>query len=392
MQPLEGVRVLDATKLLPGGYCTLMLADLGAEVIRVDDPAEVDHSRWGSDLARQDRAYYQTLHRNKKSIVLDLKNPQGREALLRAAATADIFLESYRPDVKERLGIGYSDLKAVNPRIIYCSISGYGQEGPYRNRVGHDINYQALGGVLATTGAAGGPPVVPGVQVADLGAAAMFAAVSILAALQGRERTGRGQYIDLAMLDGVVSWLQVAAAEYLGLGRTQRRGKMWLSGKWACYTVYCTRGGGYLSLGALEPKFWARFCRALGLDSLIEDQYVDEKQEEIRSRVQAILLERTRDEWMDFLAGQEICCEPVLEVEEALEHPQIKLRGLVHEVETAGGEVIKLLGTPFSAMAGKTASPPEIGQHTQEVLAALGYGEEEMHRMADAGVIYQREG
>ncbi|MDO8692366.1 MAG: CaiB/BaiF CoA-transferase family protein [Dehalococcoidia bacterium] len=392
MQPLEGVRVLDATKLLPGGYCTLLLADLGAEVIRVEDPAELDNSRWGPDLVRQDRAYYQTLHRNKKSIVLDLKKPQGRELLLRLAGTADIFLESYRPGVMDRLGIAYADLQAVNPRIIYCSISGYGQEGPYRDRVGHDINYLALGGVLATTGESGGPPVIPGVQVADIGAAAMFAAVAVLAALHGREQTGLGRYIDLAMLDGVVSFLQVAAAEYLGLGRSQRRGQMWLSGKWACYTVYRTRNGGYLSLGALEPKFWSRFCIALGLEDLVQHQYVEERQDELRSRVQAVLLERTRQEWVDFLSGLDICCEPVLEVEEALEHPQVRCRGLVHEVVTASGETLKLLGTPFSATSGRTAPPPEVGQHTREVLLALGLTEEELNGLASERVIYLKEG
>ncbi|MDP2659814.1 MAG: CaiB/BaiF CoA-transferase family protein [Dehalococcoidia bacterium] len=388
MQPLAEVRVLDATKLLPGGYCTLLLADLGAEVIRVEDPAELDNSRWGPDLVRQDRAYYQTLHRNKKSIVLDLKKPQGRELLLRLAGTADIFLESYRPGVMERLGIAYADLRAVNPRIIYCSISGYGQEGPYRDRVGHDINYLALGGVLATTGESGGPPVIPGVQVADIGAAAMFAAVSVLAALHGREQTGLGQYIDLAMLDGVVSFLQVAAAEYLGLGRPQRRGQMWLSGKWACYTVYRTKSGGYLSLGALEPKFWSRFCSALDLADLVQHQYVEERQDELRSRVQAVLLERTREEWVDVFSGLEVCCEPVLEVEEALEHPQVRCRGLVHEVVTASGEALRLLGTPFSASSGQTAPPPEVGQHTREVLLALGLTDEELNGLASERAIY----
>jgi len=387
LQLLRGIRVLDATKLLPGGFCTLMLADLGAEVVRIEDPAEADHSRWGPLLVQQDRVYYQALHRNKKSVVLDLKAGRGREILLRLAGTADVFLESYRPEVKERLGIGYRDLESANPRVIYCSISGFGQDGPYRDRAGHDINYLALAGILGITGEAAGPAVVPGVQVADIGSGAMFAAVAILAALHARERTGHGRYLDIAMLDGAISWLSVHAAEYLAFGRPLRRGQMWLSGKWACYSIYRTKEGAYLSLGALERKFWARFCAALGLEELVGWQYVEELQDEARSRVQAVLLQKTRQEWTEFFGEQEVCCEPVLELEEALEHPQVQHRGLVLEIENAAGQVIKMPGTPFSSGQGDSMPPPEMGQHTREILAALGYGEEDLSRLAAEGVI-----
>lgn len=391
MQLLNGVRVLDATKLLPGGFGTLMLADLGAEVIRIEDPAEADHGRWGSTLADQDRVIYQTLNRNKKSVVLDLKKPEGRGILLRLAAKADVFVESYRPSVKDRLGIAYKDMDAVNPRIIYCSISGFGQDGPYRDRVAHDLNIQALGGVLAITGEQDGPPIIPGVQVADIGGAASTAAISILGALYAREHTGRGQCLDVAMLDGVISWLSVHAAEHLGLDHLLRRGQMWLSGKWACYRVYRTRDDRYLALGALEPKFWARFCAAIGLDEMASFQYVEDAQEEAGARVQEVLLERTRQEWMDFLGEQELCCEPVLEIEEALTHPQVKHRGLVLEMKDKDGATIRVSGTPFSTGPEDRTPAPAIGQHTREVLTSLGYGAEEQARLEAAGVIYREE-
>ncbi len=388
MELLKGVRVLDATKLLPGGFCTLLLADLGAEIICIEDRADVRQAQWGP-LAEEGRGYYRTLHRNKKSVVVDLKRPQGREILLRLAAKTDVFLEGYRPKVKERLRISYTDLEAVNPRLIYCSISGYGQDGPYSDRAGHDINYVALAGVLAVTGEAGGPPVIPGVQVADIGAGAMYAAIGILAAVHARDRTGHGQYLDMAMLDGAVSWMSVHAAQYLALGRPLRRGKMLLSGAWAWYAIYRTGDGGYLSLGALEHKFWTNFCSALGLEELAGYQYVEDRQKEVRSRVQAVLLQKTRQEWVDFFSDKEVCCEPVLEIEEVLEHPQVRHRGLVLETEDAAGQVLRMPGTPFSAGPGASSPPPEIGEHTREVLTDLGYGEEELAGLEEEGIIHQ---
>jgi crotonobetainyl-CoA:carnitine CoA-transferase CaiB-like acyl-CoA transferase len=367
------------------------LADLGAEVIRIEDPAEADHSRWGPALAEQDWVLYAALHRNKKSMRLDLKNPRGREVLLRLIEGADVFIEGYRPSVKERLGIDYKVLEQVNPRLIYCSISGYGQDGPYRERAGHDINYLALGGALAITGEAGRPPVIPGIQVADIGAGGLFATIAILAALYARERSGRGQYLDVAMLDGMVAWLSVHAAEYLAQGHTLRRGQMWLSGKWACYNVYRTKEGGYLSLGALEPKFWANFCKAIGKEEFIPHQYTDGKiQQEMRSQVQEILLRKTRQEWMDFLGDRDVCCEPVLEIEEVFAHPQVLHRGMVVQTVHPSGQPLRLPNTPLrlsDAPARVSAPPPAIGQHSEELLRELGYEEEEIGALQEAGVI-----
>ncbi|HYV04751.1 MAG TPA: CoA transferase, partial [Blastocatellia bacterium] len=271
-QALKGIRVLDLSRMLPGPYCSMMLGDLGAEVIKVEEPKIGDPTRHTRPLVDGQSAAFAQVNRNKKSIAIDLKQPAGRELFLKLAATADCILEQFRPGVVDRLGVGYNKVAEINPRIVYCSLTGFGQDGPHRDRSGHDLNYLALSGVLGLTTDEKGKPVIPGVQIADL-AGGMIAGFAILAALLARERTGQGQYVDVSMFDVMVSMLPIPAAHHFG-GRTiSVGGKYVLSGAYPFYNVYEASDGKYMTLGALEPKFWANFCRTIGREELIARQF-----------------------------------------------------------------------------------------------------------------------
>lgn len=385
MLPLSGIKVLDLSRLLPGPFCSMVLADFGAEVIKVEDTDMGDYMRDMPGLGGS----FNSLNRNKKSLALNLKDEAGREVFYRLAKVADVVLEGFRPGVTARLGIDYLSLKVLNPRLVYCSLTGYGQSGPRAARAGHDINYMALAGALDITGEAGGHPVAPGVQVADIGGGAMWAVTGILLALAARDRTGEGQYVDVAMLDGVISWLPLAAATLYATGIPPRRGAGVLTGGYACYRVYQTGDGRYLSLGALEPKFWAAFCRRLGRADLIEDQFAPSpRQQEVISEVEGILTSRTRQEWVEFFDGLDICLEPVLDLAEALAEPHAQAREMLLR-DPAGGEMpllavpVKLSATP----AAVTSPAPKWGQDTVEVLAAAGYSDGEIAELELAGVI-----
>ena len=261
---LKELKMLDLSRLLPGPYCTLLLADLGMEVLKVEDLEQGDYMRAMGPVREKDSANFLALNRNKKSMKLNLKVKEGREIFYKLIETYDIILEGFRPGVMERLGIGYQELKKRNPRVIFCSLSGYGQDGPYRERSGHDVNYIGLGGVLELIGSQNGPPVIPGVQIADIGAGGMMAAIAILSAAIHREKTGEGQSLDISMMDGVISWLSIHAGKYFMDREVLKRGEIQLAGRYACYQVYSTKDGRHMSLGALEPKFWMNFCEAIG--------------------------------------------------------------------------------------------------------------------------------
>src|SRR5947209_3363240 len=275
--PLAGLRVLDLSRLLPGGFCSLLLADLGAEVLKVEDTGMGDYIRWSPPYYEQAgesarSALYLALNRGKRSIRLNLKQDGGRDALLRLAREYDVVLESFRPGVLDRLGVGYERLKQENPGLVYCAISGYGQDGPNRNRSGHDMNYLGLNGLLGLTGDADGPPVQAAGQIADLGGGALMAAVGILMALRERDRSGQGQMVDCSMFDGSLSWLAMLAAEAFATGRAPRRGELGLAGRYNCYRPYeCADG--YVTLGALEPKFWQAWCEGVGRPDLSEHAF-----------------------------------------------------------------------------------------------------------------------
>ncbi|OFV87413.1 MAG: hypothetical protein A3J75_06015, partial [Acidobacteria bacterium RBG_16_68_9] len=300
MTALGHLKMLDLSRQLPGPFCSTVLADLGMDVLVVSVPN--DPFALGIPF----------LARNKRSMTLNLKTDAGREIFRRLAAGADVVLEGFRPGVTARLGIDYETLRASNPRLIYCSISGYGQDGPYRDRVGHDINYLGYAGVLNFIGAAGGPPVLPGVQIADIGGGALLAAVGILAAVAARERTGQGQFVDVAMLDGSVAWNVYHLLMFQLSGRLPQRGGEQLTGRHACYNVYETRDGRHVTVGAYEPHFWATLCRHFGREDFVASQWDDgAKREEMLDFFRAAFREKTLAEWMRELGDKAICFGPV---------------------------------------------------------------------------------
>jgi len=334
--PLEGVKVLDLSRLLPGGFCSLLLADFGADVVKVEDTGMGDYVRWSPPYYEgaergANSALFLALNRGKRSIRVDLKTDEGREVLLRLARDADVLLESFRPGVLDRLGVGWERLRAENPRLVYCAISGYGQDGPFRDRSGHDMNYLGLVGLLGLTGDRDGPPVQAAGQIADIGGGALMAAFGILAAVHERRRSGEGQFIDVSMSDGSLAWLAMVAARYFAEERTPHRGDLELAGSIVCYRPYACSDG-WVTLGALEPKFWQAWCRGVGREDLIEHQF-DPPGSESHAEVERIFLERTRDEWTEFASRHDCCLEPMLDLDEALDSELVRAREMIVELD-----------------------------------------------------------
>jgi crotonobetainyl-CoA:carnitine CoA-transferase CaiB-like acyl-CoA transferase len=393
--PLEGLRILDLTRLLPGGYCSLLLADFGADVIKVEDTGMGDYIRWsppyyeGADPTARS-ALFLALNRGKRSIRIDLKQERGKEVLLRLVRDADVLLESFRPGVLDRLGVGYNRLRRENARLVYCAITGYGQDGPLRDRSGHDMNYLGLNGLLGLTGEPDGPPVQSAGQIADLGGGALMAVVGILVALRERERSGEGQLVDCSMFDGSLSWLALVAAEALASGQVPERGRTHLAGGIICYRPYRCADG-YVTLGALEPKFWAEFCRGVGREDLLEHAF-DPPGSEAHQAVCEVFSSRTREEWRAFASDHDCCLEPVLDLDEALFSPLVAEREMVVELTQPGVErPVKLLGAPVK-LSRTPADPvrapgPGLGDHTDEVLAAAGYSAEDIAALHETGAV-----
>jgi crotonobetainyl-CoA:carnitine CoA-transferase CaiB-like acyl-CoA transferase len=392
--PLDGIRVLDLSRLLPGGFCSLLLSDFGADVLKVEDTRMGDYLRWappnhpGVERSASS-ALFLSLNRGKRSIRIDLKTDGGREVLLRLVRESDVLLESFRPGVMDRLGVGYERLREVNPGLVYCAITGYGQDGPYRDRSGHDLNYLGLVGLLGLTGERDGPPVQPGGQIADIGGGAQMAAFGILAALRERDRSGEGQFVDVSMADGALSWLAMVAAAHFG-GVTARRGEIPLGGALLCYRPYACADG-WVTLGALEPKFWQAFCRGLGREDLIERQ-LDPPGSPAHREVEAIFAARTRAEWSAFASEHDCCLEPVLDLDEALDSELVRAREMVAELDQPGAErPVRLLGVPvkLSRTPGDAnrAPGPTLGQDSAAVLAEVGYSPEEIRALEEAGAV-----
>ena len=378
--PLTGIRILDLTRLLPGAYCTLLLADMGADVIKVEEPGAGDYMRWTPPLAGGQSALFNAINRNKRSVTLNLKADAGRDLLLRLVQGADVLVEGNRPGVMDRLGLGWEAVHARNPRLVMCSITGYGQDGPFASRAGHDLNYMATAGGLGLNGERDGPPVPPAVQVADIGGGGLQPAVAILGALVGVQRGGEGRWIDASMTDGAVSWLALALATHAG-GETVARGHQRLSGRFACYRVYACKDGGYYSVAALEPKFWSALCSALERPDLVDLQYSDDSV--VHVALEEMFASRTRLEWQRRLSALDACCEPVLDIDEVPSHPQIAARRLIETHET-GVEVRPAIRL---SEGWRRRDAPRLGEHSKEVLAELGIDDSALEELKMAGVI-----
>jgi crotonobetainyl-CoA:carnitine CoA-transferase CaiB-like acyl-CoA transferase len=386
---LQDVTVLDLTQQLPGPLCTQVLADFGAKVIKVESPGG-DTIRTIGWKMKGESGPFLTLNRNKKSIVLNLKREKGKEIFHRLSEKADIIIEGFRPGVVSRLGIGYEGISRINERIVYCSLSGYGQNGPYRDRPGHDINYVGLGGILGLTGTKGSRPVIIGGQVADI-TGAFLSVIGILLALRAREKTGKGQYIDIAMLDGVVSWLPGYLGEYMATGTIPDRSTMMLNGGCAFYNVYETKDGRFLSLGAIEPHFWRNVCKEIGHERLIPDQFgPPHKQKEMILKLRKTFKQKTLEEWTELFAGKDVPCEPVLTFDALLSNPQVLFREMITEIDHPKEGKIKQVGIPIklSATPGKIGTPaPSLGQHTYEILTEAGMTREEITALVDEKIV-----
>jgi crotonobetainyl-CoA:carnitine CoA-transferase CaiB-like acyl-CoA transferase len=377
---LDGIRVLDLSRLLPGPFLTMVLADLGADVVKVEDPRIGDYLRQIPPAIDGISGRFLVLNRGKRSLALDLKSQAGRAAFLRMAEVADVVVESFRPGVMDRLGVGWSQLREKNPRLVLCSISGYGQTGPYVERAGHDLNYIGLAGVLAMTGGggAGAAPAMPGVQIADLAGGGLWGLTGVLAALIGREKSGHGAHVDISMCEGSLALLAAELGSVAAGGEVPTRGRATLNGGLACYGVYRTADERYISVGALEPKFWLAFNKAIGRTSDLSELIASPKiQERVRDEVQAVIATKTRDEWAAIFAAHDCCAEPVLEVDEVVRHPLHAARGVFSHAPGPGGTEVMQVRTPV-APARSDRSAPRLGEHSAAVLGDYGFSSDEI--------------
>jgi alpha-methylacyl-CoA racemase len=384
--PLSGIRILDLTRLLPGPAATLHLADLGADVIKIEDPGTGDYARQLGPKRGDTSWFFEIVNRGKSSLTLDLKQSAGVEVFLRLARDADVVVESFRPGVVDRLGVGYAAVRAVNPRIVYCAVTGYGQTGPYRDRAGHDINYIGYAGVLDQTGAADGPPVVPNFPVADLLGGGMSAAFATVAALFGARTTGQGRYVDIAMTDVVLAHNYFPLLSVLAEGKAPPRGRDLFSGGVPCYGVYPTADGRFMAVGALEEKFWSGLCLALQRPDLLPLRLAEGAEGAFaREQLTGIFRSRTQAEWTAMFAGVDCCVSPVLRLDETLDDPQVRAREMVADV---GGA--PQFASPFR-MDGAAPAParpaPARGADSEAILGAAGYSAAEIDSLRRQGVI-----
>jgi len=384
MLPFEKVKVVDFSQRLPGPYCSAILADLGAEVIMIERAGSPPETRTVFP------GLFELVNRNKKSMTLNMKSGEGKAIAERLIDGCDVVLEEFRPGVAERLGIGYGHAKDINPSIIYCSISGFGQDGPYRDRVGHDINYLSLSGILSIPGQPDTPPSRPGVPLVDL-ASGMYAAISIMAALRKREAEGKGEHIDISMYDAMISWMSVRAGRSLVYGEKPENEHLS-----ALNNIYETRDGKRISLGIIEEIFWRNFCEAIGREDLLEDPRFSSHSErgahtaELLPILKGIISERTLEEWERVLDWRQVPYAPVYDMEEALNDPHLKARGLLKEIDAGHLGCIRevLFPAKFSGFNTEIKRPPpQWGQHTEDVLNDLGYSETEIRSLREKKAI-----
>ena len=391
MSALEGILVLDLARRYPGAYSAMFLGDFGAEVIKVDPPGSILYFPYVDTQSEEFAAYFAP-DRNKKSIVINLRDEAGREAFYRLVKRADVLIEGFRPGVLKRLGADYETLRELNPCLIYCSQTGFGPDGPYASIPAHDMNYIAIAGALSLIGPKDGPPCLPSNLLADVAGAGLHGAIGILLALQARERTGRGQMVDISYIDTVISLLSYEASAYFLTGIVPKRGEAPGTGAVPCFNVYKCKDGEYFTLGCAEPHLWANLCRALGREELIPFQYPEtsEERQRVIAELSAIFLTGTRDEWTEYLRDKEACTAPVYYLNETFQDPQVLHRQMVVEVEHPKVGKVKQVGIPIklSNTPGSIRSlGVPLGAHTDEILSNLGYSQQEIATLRNSRAV-----
>ncbi len=388
---LSGIIIIDMSRLLPGPLGTQVLADLGADVLKIEEVNGGDYIRWIEPLGKQDSGNFLALNRNKRSMKLDLRQEAGKEILRKLVSQADVLVEQFRPGVLEKLGFSYDTLHELNPRLVICSISGFGQSGPDSQKAGHDINYLSRIGFLDLNGKMGGEPVIPATQIADIGGGSLWTALSILAALFDREKTGKGRVIDLSLTDAVFTFMSVLVGAYDMDGKLPERGADLLTGGYAWYYVYPTKDDRYLALGMLEMRFWEIFCKAIEKPEYIAlHDGGEEVQAKLKEELGAMFLSKTAGEWMEMLDPLDVCISRVNTLAEALADAQLKARNMVVEIEHPIEGLRRSVALPLK-FSGEDFSvhmpPPQFGEHTDAVLASLNYSPEEIQALHSAKVV-----
>lgn len=389
--PLDGIKVIDLSRLLPGPLCTLILADLGAEVIKIEDHMGGDYIRWIEPKMKHQNPTFYALNRNKKSIRLDLRNDEGKEIFRKLIGSAHVVIETFRPGVMDRLGLGWNHLKEINPSLIYCSLTGYGQNGPYKDLPGHDLNYLAISGALSMMQTRKGVPVMAGLPIADVGGGSLPAAIAILAALYNARFTGIGLFLDVSMVDGLNFFLSFLMTQYMADKDLHRAENDWINGGYAFYNVYQASDGEYLALGCVEEKFWSNFCKGIQKEKLVAEMFSDEpRRSEIIDEIAEVIKTKTSSEWLEVFRHSDVCITKVNNLEEALNDPHIMQRQVWFMQEYSPEGLIPQMNFPvkFSEKnPGWRTPPPQLGEHSEDVLLGIGYSPEDIEEFSKKKVI-----
>ena len=392
-RPLDGIRVLDLSRLLPGPYASHILSCFGAEVIKIEKPGEGDYVRDYEPQTQGVNAVFTAINRGKKSLALDLKHPDGKEAFKALVRKSDVVLDGFRPGVMSNIELGYEHLREENPRLVYATLTGYGQTGPYAQRAGHDLNYIAFAGILDLLSNEDGRPIVPGIQIADVAAGALPTVIGVLLALQHRTQTELGQLVDISMFDSLLGLMPVQVANYSATKVRPRRGQERLFGKYACYNIYPVRNGRFLSVAALEPKFWKALCTALGREDLVDDQYVEgDEQQVLIAELTRTFQKKSVSEWMEVFGDEDVCVAEVRDVSRVTQDDSLIERGIIVPERGSDGKAHEQLGVfpRLSEAPGYVAGKaPKRGQHTRRLLKSLGLSSEQIAEMLSAGVAEQ---